>query len=209
MTERHCKQPTTFKKDMTLQGIAPMKTRTYRSPEILSRWLAVAVMALGVFLICYSPVWGKPREPYGRQAELQSPGFRQDFLGPGWKSSDPPGIKRMIMARERGKGRRPDRWERLENSRGYDEGLPLEEKSRLDRKFKEWRSLSPDKQRLLRHRMKRWMQLPPKDRALFKKRFDQWQTLTPEDREHIREGLERWDSLSPQEKEQIRRRFRK
>ncbi len=75
------------------------------------------------------------------------------------------------------------------------------------RRYKMWKSLPPEKKRLLRERMKEWERMSPEDRALIRKRFEQWKRLPPEDRKWLLRKLRNWNNLSPREKEFIREKF--
>ena len=92
-------------------------------------------------------------------------------------------------------------------SRNYNRLSP-EEKNMLQRRLKEWESLSPERRRILRHRMEEYNRLPSGERRRFQQRYRRLQKFSPEERHEIREKLQRWNTLSPGEKEQIRRRFR-
>jgi hypothetical protein len=88
------------------------------------------------------------------------------------------------------------------------QNLTPDEKARLKRKYREWRSLPHEEQRALRHRMEQWRTLPDKERQLYKQRYDQWQQLSPKEQEGLRKKLENWDNLSPSEKDYIRKKFK-
>ena len=93
------------------------------------------------------------------------------------------------------------------HGRNYNRLSP-EEKTKLQRRLREWESLSPERKRILRHRMEEYNRMPPQERHLFRQRYQRWQQLTPDERNRIQEKLRRWNTLSPGEKEQIRKRFR-
>ena len=86
--------------------------------------------------------------------------------------------------------------------------LSPQEKTMLQRRFKEWESLPPERKRILRHRMEEYNRLPSRERNLLRQRYRRLQKLTPDERNRIQEKLRRWNTLSPGEKEQIRKRFR-
>jgi hypothetical protein len=79
--------------------------------------------------------------------------------------------------------------------------------SSMDKRYREWQSLSPEQKEMLRQRMDRYRDLSPQERDLYQRRHRQWQSLSPEERDRIQEDLRHWQSLSPQERDAIRRRF--
>ena len=87
--------------------------------------------------------------------------------------------------------------------------LSPDEKERLERQYKKWKSLPPEKQKALRERMEQYKGLPPEERQLYQQRFKQWKGLSPEERRGIQEKLDQWNSLPPEEQELIRRKFRR
>ena len=83
-----------------------------------------------------------------------------------------------------------------------------DEKERLERQYKKWKSMPPEKQKALKKRMEQYKGLPPEERQLYQQRFKQWKGLSPEERRGIQEKLDNWNSLPPEEQERIRRKFR-
>ena len=86
--------------------------------------------------------------------------------------------------------------------------LSPDEKERLERQYKKWKSMPPEKQNTLRKRMEQYKGLPPEERQLYQQRFKQWKGLSPEERRGLQEKLEKWNTLPPEEQEGIRRKFR-
>jgi hypothetical protein len=93
-----------------------------------------------------------------------------------------------LLLTQRGRGR-------------WDEGRSM------DRRYREWQSLSPEQKEMLRHQMDRYRELSPQERDLYQRRHQQWQELSPEEKNRIQEDLKHWKNLSPQEQDAIRRRF--
>ena len=83
-----------------------------------------------------------------------------------------------------------------------------EEKKRLKKKAKKFKSMPSEKQDDLRHKMDKFKSLSSKEQKLYKKRYQQLQKLPPQDRDQVRKKLEKVDRLSPQEKEEIRKKFK-
>jgi hypothetical protein len=82
-----------------------------------------------------------------------------------------------------------------------------DENRSMDRRYREWQSLSPEQKEALRQRMDRYRDLSPQERDLYQRRHQQWQELSPQERNRIQEDLKHWKNLSPQERDAIRRRF--
>jgi hypothetical protein len=91
----------------------------------------------------------------------------------------------------------------------YWDNLTPEERTRMQRQYREWQSLPPEQRETMRQRMDGLRRMPPQDRERYQQRYQQWQQLTPEDRHRLENNLQRWDNLSPQERESIRQRFKK
>lgn len=89
----------------------------------------------------------------------------------------------------------------------YFDNMPPEERSRMQRQYKEWQSLPPEQRDTMRRRMDEWNRMPPQDRDRYQQRYQQWKQLSPEERRRLENNLQRWDNLSPQERDAIRRRF--
>jgi hypothetical protein len=83
-----------------------------------------------------------------------------------------------------------------------------EERTRMQRQYKEWQSLPPEQRDAMRRRMDEWNRMPQPDRDRYQQRYRQWQQLSPEERRGMENNLQRWDNLSPQERDSIRRRFK-
>jgi hypothetical protein len=90
----------------------------------------------------------------------------------------------------------------------YFDHMPPEERSRMQRQYREWQSLPPDQRDTMRRRMDEWNRMPPQERNRYQQRYQQWQQLPPEERRRLENNLQRWDSLSPQERDSIRQRFK-
>jgi catalase len=90
----------------------------------------------------------------------------------------------------------------------YFDNMPPEERSRMQRQYKEWQSLPPEQRDTMRRRMNEWNRMPPQDRDRYQQHYQQWQQLSPEERRRLEDNLQRWDNLSPQERDSIRRRFK-
>lgn len=89
------------------------------------------------------------------------------------------------------------------------DNMTPEERTRMQRQYKEWQSLPPEQRDTMRRRMDEWNRMPPQDRDRYQQRYQQWQQLSPEERRRLENNLQRWDNLSPQERDSIRRRFNK
>jgi Protein of unknown function (DUF3106) len=89
------------------------------------------------------------------------------------------------------------------------QNLPPEEKSRMQRQYREWQTLPPDQKDSMRRRMDDWNRMPQQNRDLYQQRYQQYQQLSPEERRQLENNLQRWDRLSPQERDSIRQRFNK
>jgi hypothetical protein len=90
----------------------------------------------------------------------------------------------------------------------YFDNLAPEDRTRMQRQYREWQSLPPEQRDTMRQRMDDLRRMPPQDRERYQQRYQQWQQLSPEDRRRLENNLQRWDSLSPQERESIRQRFK-
>ncbi|AQU99517.2 hypothetical protein B2D07_01120 [Desulfococcus multivorans] len=101
-----------------------------------------------------------------------------------------------LLAKRGGKSR--ERYERLSP----------EEKAGLQKKLRQWRSLSPEEQQKMRRKMDRLNRMPPESQRLYQKRFKQWRELSPQERQRIKRQLKDWESLSGEEKRSIRGRFK-
>jgi len=86
--------------------------------------------------------------------------------------------------------------------------LTPEDKTRMQRQYREWQSLPPNQKDAMRRRMDELNRMPPQERNLYQQRYQQWQQLSPDERRQLENNLRRWDNLSPQERDSIRRRFR-
>ena len=173
----------------------------------LALWEVTAILTVWVVMLFSAPVWAKSKGSYGTtnmpdERELrQTPVVKRwDTIGRTYKES-----RHTHIAWKK----RPssETTEDLERKWKNYKGLSPEKKARLKRKRMEWEALPPEKQKVLRQRMKRLKGLSPADRELFRQRFKQWKKLSPKERQGIRQDLDRWDNLPPQERERIRRRF--
>jgi hypothetical protein len=90
----------------------------------------------------------------------------------------------------------------------YFDNLTPEDRTRMQRQYREWQSLPPEQRDTMRQRMDDLRRMPPPDRERYQQRYQQWQQLSPEDRRRLENNLQRWDNLSPQERESIRQRFK-
>jgi catalase len=90
----------------------------------------------------------------------------------------------------------------------YFDNMPPEERSRMQRQYREWQSLPPDQRDTMRRRMDEWNRMPQQERDRYQQRYQQWRQLSPEERRRMENNLQRWDNLSPQERDSIRRRFK-
>ena len=89
------------------------------------------------------------------------------------------------------------------------QSLSPEEKSRMQRQYREWQTLPPDQKDAMRRRMDDWNRMPQQNRDLYQQRYQQYQQLSPDERRKLENNLQRWDRLSPQERDSIRQRFNK
>jgi Protein of unknown function (DUF3106) len=89
------------------------------------------------------------------------------------------------------------------------QNLSPEEKSRMQRQYREWQTLPPDQKDAMRRRMDEWNRMPQQNRDLYQQRYQQYKQLSPEERRQLENNLQRWDRLSPQERDSIRQRFHK
>jgi hypothetical protein len=90
----------------------------------------------------------------------------------------------------------------------YFDNLTPEDRTRMQRQYREWQSLPPEQRDTMRQRMDDLRRMPPPDRERYQQRYQQWQQLSPEDRRRLENNLQHWDNLSPQERESIRQRFK-
>jgi hypothetical protein len=153
--------------------------------HFLSCWGRIIILGTGLIICFCVPSEGKSIERYGKKDMLR---------GHKHEGQLPPQRRFAGNTDVEKKGR-------------YKKLSP-EEKTRLEKKIKEWKSLTPKKQNSLRHRMDQWKELTPEERSLYQKRFDQLQKLSPKERKKTRKKLKKWDSLSPRDKDEIRRKFR-
>jgi hypothetical protein len=88
------------------------------------------------------------------------------------------------------------------------DNLPPDDRTRMQRQYKEWQSLPPEQRDAMRRRMDEWNRMPQQERDRYQQRYQQWKQLSPEERRGMENNLQRWDNLSPQERDSIRRRFK-
>ena len=88
------------------------------------------------------------------------------------------------------------------------DNLPPDDRTRMQRQYKEWQSLPPEQRDAMRRRMDEWNRMPQQERDRYQQRYQQWRQLSPEERRRMENNLQRWDNLSPQERDSIRRRFK-
>lgn len=97
--------------------------------------------------------------------------------------------------------------DRLVSPRTPGGGLSPEERDKVERRFRQWRSMSREKKEDLLRRWEQWRNMPPQERELYRKRFEQWRRLPPEEQNRLRQQLNHPERLTPEEREEIRRRF--
>lgn len=90
----------------------------------------------------------------------------------------------------------------------YFDNLPPDERTRMQRQYREWQSLPPDQRDAMRRRMEDWNRMPPQQQDRYQQRYQQWRQMSPEERRKLENNLQRWDNLSPQERDSIRQRFK-
>ena len=112
-----------------------------------------------------------------------------------WKGISPAGLL-MAAGKDQGSG-----------SQNLD-SLSPEEKARLQRQYKEWKSMPPDQKENLRRRMDEWNRMPSGDRQRYQERYQKWKQVPPEERRKLEKNLQQWENLSPQERDTIRQRFK-
>jgi len=173
----------------------------------LALWKITAILTVWVVMLFSAPVWAKPKGSYGatnmageRELRKKPVVTRWDTIGHRYKESS----RTRIAWKKRPSS---EAAEDLEKKWKNYQSLSSDEKARHKRKRMEWEALPPEKQKVLRQRMKQLKGLSPDDRELFRQRFKQWKKLSPEERQGIRQDLDRWDRLPPQERERIRLRF--
>jgi hypothetical protein len=88
------------------------------------------------------------------------------------------------------------------------DGLSPEEKARIQRQYKEWKTMPPEQKENLRRRQEEWNRMPSEDRQRYQERYRQWKQVPPEERRKLERNLRQWEELSPQERDSIRQRFR-
>ncbi len=88
------------------------------------------------------------------------------------------------------------------------DSLSPEEKARLQRQYKEWKSMPPDQKENMRRRMEEWNRMPSGDRQRYQERYQKWKQVPPEERRKLEKNLQQWENLSPQERDTIRQRFK-
>ena len=83
------------------------------------------------------------------------------------------------------------------------------EKGDKDGADRHWRSIAPQKKKMLKVQYQRFMDLPPDEKMQIKENWMKFKSLSQEEQERMKRRLERWKKMSPEKREMIRERRRR
>ena len=72
-----------------------------------------------------------------------------------------------------------------------------------------WNTLPSDKQDALSKGSQRWLSMTPEQRSGAQQRFSQWRAMPPEQRQELRQRWQQFKSLPPEEQQRVRESFQR
>ena len=127
----------------------------------LALWKVTAILTVWVVMLFSAPVWAKPKGSYGTTNMAGERELRKKPVVKGWDTighTDRESSRIHIARKKRPSSETAADLER--KWKNYKDLSP-DEKARLKRKRMEWEALPPEKQKVLRQRMKQLKGLSP------------------------------------------------